>query len=319
MRKKITALCILLSLFIFSNAQNIPVKTVPTEIFRAVPKSAEGDTSTWHWKRGGAVNVNMSQGTLSNWAAGGDKFSLAISSYFNYHLLNKGPKHTWDNNFDFNFGFLKTTSLGSRKNDDRIDLLSKYGFKNDSAKKWYASALFNFRSQLFDGQNYIGDSGILTSTFLSPAYMLFSAGFDYKPIQNFSLFISPATNRTTIVASKKLYNKGLYGVPPNQHLLNQIGAFASVNYYNNTIIKNVTYRGRIDLFTDYNNNPENVDMFMTHLLTFKVNKFLSATYNLDMIYDDDVRIFGEKLSSPGLQLKSLIGIGFSMPLTPVMN
>ena len=62
---------------------NIPVKAIPTEIFRTVKKDPN-DTLNWHWKRGGIVNVNFSQGTLSNWAAGGDNFTLAINSYTNY-------------------------------------------------------------------------------------------------------------------------------------------------------------------------------------------------------------------------------------------
>ena len=57
---------------------------------------------------------------------------------------------------DFNFGFVQASSIGSRKNDDRIDLLSKFGYRIDSSNKWYASGLLNFRSQLFDGYNYSG-------------------------------------------------------------------------------------------------------------------------------------------------------------------
>jgi hypothetical protein len=71
----------------------------------------------------------------------------------------------------------------------------------------------------------------------------------------------------------------------------------------------------MDLFSNYLHNPRNVDMYMTNLFTFKINKFLSATYSLDLIYDDDVKLFGPKQDSPGLQLKSMIGIGFSMPFS----
>ena len=149
----------------------IPVKIVPTEIFRTVKKDAN-DTATWTWKRGGLANLNVAQGSLSNWASGGDNFSIAATSYVNYFLLNKGPKHNWDNSVDFNFGFIKTTSLGSRKNDDRLDVLSKYGYSLDSSSKIFLSALFNFRTQFFDGFTYTGDSGTLNSTLLSPGYLL---------------------------------------------------------------------------------------------------------------------------------------------------
>lgn len=298
--------------------QDIPVKTLPTEIFKSVTRKATDTVTVWKWKRGGLVNVNLSQGTLSNWAAGGDNFSLATAAYVNYYLYNKGKRYNWDNNIDFNFGLIKTTSLGTRKNDDRVEVISKYGLRVDTASKIFASALYNFRSQLFDGLTYVGDSGYLSSSFMSPAYFLLSLGFDYKPSPVFSLFLSPLTERITLVSSKRLYTKGVYGVPAGRKYITQIGAFASINF-NKEIFKNVTYRGKMDLFSDYTNNPANVDMYFTNLFAFKINKWLSATYSLDMIYDDDVRLFGKNKTSPGLQLKSLIGIGFLMPMNPVVN
>jgi hypothetical protein len=293
-------------------AQQIPVRELPNEIFRSVKKDMN-DTSDWRWKRGGIINFNLAQGSLSNWAAGGDRFSLSLNSHVNYLLLHKGNKHTWDNSFDFNYGYIQTTSQGGRKNDDRIDILSKYGSRIDTNNKIYLSVLGNFRSQFFNGYNYYSkDSSTLTSTFLSPAYILLSVGFDFKPSKNLSIFLSPLTNRTTYVGSRKLYMKGAYGLPPGTNYRNEIGAFASTNYFTD-ITSSIKYRGRLDLFSNYGHNPFNVDLYMTNLFSFKINKFLSATYNLDMIYDDDVKLFGKNGDSPGLQLKSLIGIGFMMP------
>ncbi|WP_153799332.1 DUF3078 domain-containing protein [Foetidibacter luteolus] len=300
-----------LTLFQVALSQNIPVRTLPTEIFRSINKNIT-DTSKWRWKRGGAINANLGQGSLSNWSAGGDNFSMVVTTYFNYYLLHRKGKHTWDNNLDFFFGYVQTTSLGSRKNDDRVDFVSKYGYTVDSSRKWYISGLYNFRTQLFDGLTYVTrDSGILNSTFLSPAYTLLSAGMDYKPNSDFSLFLSPLTSRWVLVASKRLYKDGAYGVPKGRRIINEMGAFASLNY-TKTIWKNVSYKGRMDLFSNYRSNPLNTDIYFTNFVTFKINKYLSASYNLDMIYDDDVKLFGPNKNSPGLQLKSLIGIGFLM-------
>jgi len=307
----------LLGYYHLAEAQDITVRRLPNEVFRNVKKD-NNDTAQWLWKRGGLFNLNVSQGSLVNWAAGGDNFTLAINSYFNYYILHKKGRYTWDNSLDVNFGFIQTTSLGSRKNDDRFDLLSKVGYKMDTANKWYLSGLFNFRSQFFDGLTYSGNNGTLSSTFLSPAYVVLSIGFDYKPKPNFSLFMSPLTSRWVVVASNRLASKGLYGVPAGRNSIGEIGAFASVNYQTE-IMKNVHYRGKLDLFSNYNNNPENIDIFLTNLVSFKINKYLSATYNLDLIYDDDVKLFGDNKTSPALQLKSVIGIGFLMKLTPILK
>ena len=143
--------------------------------------------------------------------------------------------------------------------------------------------------------------------------MLLAAGVDFKPSAKFSAFISPVTNRLIIVASKRLSNKGAYGVDSGKHTFNEFGAFSTINLVQ-PMGTNVLYKARIDLFSNYMHNPFNVDLFMTNYFSFKINKYLSATYNLDMIYDDDVKLFGDTGKSPGLQLKSLIGLGFSMKL-----
>jgi hypothetical protein len=283
-------------------AQDLVVSKLRSETSRQIKK--EADTSRWNWKSGGVFNANMAQGSLSNWAAGGDNFSMTLAGYFNYFSYYKKDRHFWDNNFDVNLGYVQTTSAGSRKNDDRFDFLSKYGYKMDTLGKWFISALFNFR-----GYTYANNIGTFSSTILSPAYIILSAGLDYKPNYKFSVFLSPLTSRTTLVMNQFLSQKGAYGVPKGSKSVSEVGAFATLNY-NNTFSKNITYKARLDLFSNYQNNPGNVDLFMTNQLTMKVAKNLSASYSLDMIYDDDVRLFGPNKTSPGLQLKSLIGLGY---------
>ncbi len=291
----------------FVIGQDLPIKPLITETNKSIKKDA--DTSAWNWKRGGLVNFSLAQGSLSNWAAGGDNFSLAVSSYLNYFLFYQKKRFNWDNNLDINLGFVQTSSLGGRKNDDRIDFLSKYGYKMDTTGKWFLSALFNFRSQFFDGYTYNNNIGTFASSFLSPAYTLLSLGFDYKPTNKLSVFLSPATSKLIIVTNEILAKQAAYGVDTGNHVKVEMGAFATVNY-RNSLDKNITYKGRLDLFSNYLNHPENINVFMTNQFSFKINKYFSASYSLDFIYDDNVRIFGSNKNSAALQTKSLLGIGF---------
>ena len=294
-----------------ATAQDIVVNKLRSETSRTIKKDA--DTTKWKWKQGGLLSFNLSQASLSNWAAGGDNFSLAVGGYFNYFFYHRKDRISWDNNLDVNIGYVQSTSIGGRKNDDRIDFLSKCGYKLDSTGKVYLSGLFNFRSQFFDGYNYNNNVSTLSSTALSPAYVLLSIGLDYKPDDKLSVFVSPITSRFVIVTSNILSKQGLYGVDSGKHVAIQFGAFATVNY-NNRISKDVNYKGRLDLFSNYLHNPGNVDVYMTNQLSFKINKYFSASYSLDLIYDDNVRLFGPNGKSPGLQTKSLIGINFLKPL-----
>lgn len=312
MNAKVLLLLVLLYSGTVVLAQDNVVTALKREANRNIKK--DNDTSTtWNWKRGGLMSFNLAQGSLSNWAAGGDNFSLTVNGYFNYFIYYKKNRHGWDNNIDINLGYIQSTSQGSRKNDDRFDYLSKYGYKMDTVGKWFLTALFNFRTQFFDGYTYANNIGNYTSSLLSPGYFILSAGFDYKPDSKLSVFISPLTSRWIVLANKTLSEKGGYGVPKGANSFNEIGAFVNINY-NTVVAKNINYRGRVDLFSNYQHDPQNVDLFMTNLFSFKINKYFSATYTLDLIYDDDVRLFGPTKDAPGLQSKSLIGIGFLKPI-----
>ena len=65
----------------------------------------------------------------------------------------------------------------------------------------------------------------------------------------------------------------------------------------------------MDLFSNYLHNPQNVDLYFTNMLSMRLSKALALTYNVDMIYDDDVRMFGASGKSAGLQVKSMLGVG----------
>ena len=288
-------------------SQELVVNKIKSELSRNVKKDT--DTSNYNWKKGGSYNFNLSQSSLSNWAAGGDNFNMSLNSYFNYFAYFKKPRHGWDNNLDVNLGFVQSTSQGGRKNDDRFDFLSKYGYKIDTIGKMYLSALFNFRSQVFDGYSFSGTTSTLTSSLLSPAYLILSAGVDYKPTKELSIFFSPLTSRNTIVLNSKLSALGKYGVEPGKKIYKETGLFVTVNY-SNTISPNITYRGRADFFSNYYEKPENINLYMTNFFSFKINKNFTASYSLDLMYDDKIRIFGPLKKSPGLQLKSIIGIGY---------
>ena len=291
-----------------SFAQDKTVQDLKAEASKNVKKQIIDSSKTWN--TGGQFDLNLAQGSESNWAAGGDDFSFSLNSYLGVYAFYRKGAYSWDNTLDLNYGFLNTTSLGSRKNDDRINLLTKAGRK--IAPKLSLSALFNFRSQFTKGYSYNKDgTKDLLSDFMSPAYILLSLGFDYKPVEGLSIFVSPITSRWTIVRNDSLSAKGAYGVPAGAKSKNEIGAFVTVNYLKN-ISKTITYKGRLDLFSNYEHNPQNVDLLMNNMFTAKVSKVLTASLGLDMIYDDDVKLFGPNHDSPAMQLKSQIAVGMSL-------
>lgn len=270
------------------------------------------DTSRNVWRKGGIFSLNVSQAALDHWAAGGDKSSFSLNGLLNgYASYNKG-KNTWDNILDMAYGYMKTNTTGFRKSDDHFYFTSKYGRQATENKKWYYSALFDFKTQFANGYLYDSDGKqTYHSTLFSPAYVLLSLGMNYKPADYFSLFLSPITSRWTIVNSDLLASQQIYA-PTTKHIYNEIGAFLAANF-NKDLSKSINYTSQLQLFSNYKHDPQNVDLSWTNLFTLKVTKYLATTISLNMIYDDDVKFPTEDGTRQvaHLQIQELLGVGFS--------
>jgi hypothetical protein len=297
-------------IFTFSaKAQDATVQELKNQAAKSIAKNPK-DTTVKTWKLGGLFNLNVNQGSLSNWSAGGDKFSFSLNAYLSVFAFYKKNKHSLDNSLDLAYGIVNTTSLGSRKASDRIDLLSKYGYA--ISKKWNTAALFNLRTQFANGYAYSktpagkDTSAVISKTF-APAYVLLSLGFDYKPTENFSLFLSPLTERWVVVSDRLI--KPFYGVDSGKNARNELGAFVSANY-TAKLGKNFVYKTKLDLFSNYKQKPQNVDVYWTNVLTAKLTKYINFSFNLDMIYDDDTKNVNPA-KGPAPQWLQLMGIGFA--------
>ena len=280
-------------------AQDATVKDLQNAAGKEV-KSAEKDG----WKKGGTLIININQGSLSNWAGGGEQNTLGINGIFNYGINYRKGKNTWDNYFDLALGMQNATSYSKfRKTDDGIDITSKYGYQ--VSKKWYAAALINFNSQALEGFNYGDTINTKISNFLAPGKLLLSLGMDYRPNEHFSLFLSPLTTRWVFKKDPDFYPLAKFGVPALQKTYNELGAYLTAKY-NVPLAKWATYTTRLDLFSNYKRKPQNVDVFFTNLLTMKFNKWLGTTISVDIVYDDDV--------IKKIQLKEILGVGLTVKL-----
>lgn len=281
------------------------------------------------WKFGGVISINGQQVSLTNWSAGGNN-SISIGGLVNLFAKYRKGKSTWDNNLDLGYGVIKQGDNKTWwKNDDRIQFTTKYGCQ--AFKKWYYSALGDFKTQFTDGYNYPNDS-VYISRFMAPGYALASLGMDYKPNDNFSFFISPVTGKFTFVNDKKLAQAGAFGVQKEisyydttkkEFVITQkylthreeFGAYLKMQYQTK-VMENITFQTMLELFSNYMHNPGNIDVNWTTLTTFKVNKLISATLATQLIYDDDINVLrnaGDQKGTvgPDVQFKQVLGLGLS--------
>jgi hypothetical protein len=285
--------------------------------FEKTLKTRSAD-STQGWKSGGVITINLAQNSLTNWAAGGQN-SFAVNGLLSTYANYKRDKSVWTNSLDIGYGLLNQNNEGFRKTDDKFDLLSKYGY--EAFKNFYYSALLNFKTQMSPGYNYTDATNkVKISDFFSPAYLLIALGLDYKPPDYFSTFFAPVTGKVTFVTDKALSDAGAFGVTPGQKSLTEFGGYIRAIYSRNNFktefLKNVTFTTKIDLFSNYLKNPQNIVVNWETLIAFKVNKFLSANINTQLIYDDKIKIpvtrNGEPVTVGSLiQFKEIIGVGLS--------
>ncbi len=310
--KTILVILLLLVISTSSFAQDKGIRALKDDAAKTLKKDPT-DTSKANWKKGGSLALNLNQGSLTNWSAGGENFSLSLNNYLNLFAFYKEGKHSWDNNLDLAYGIVTTTSLGMRKASDRINYFSKYG--RELKPKLSLAGLVDFRSQFANGFAYSKtsaglDTQAITSKTLQPAYILTSLGLDYKPNKDLSIFISPITARWIVVGSQEL--KAIYNVPLNKSARQELGAFASINYLK-ALNKTVTYKSKLDLFSNYKSNPQNVDIFFTNVLTAKLMKYINFSLNVDLIYDDDIANT-KPGRGPAPQILQLMGVGFAYNL-----
>jgi len=282
--------------------------------------------TTLGWKKGGVFAINLAQTSLTNWAAGGQN-SFATNGLLSVFANYKNEKSTWNNSLDIGYGILKQNGLDSRKTDDKFDFLSKYG--RQAFDHFYYAALINFKTQMAVGYNFPNpadpNESVKISNIMSPGYLIGALGLDYKPNAYFSAFIAPLTGKFTFVTDDDLSAIGAFGVDPGETVNSELGAYLRVIYSKNDFksefLKNVSFTSKIDLFSNYLENPQNIVVNWENLIAMKINKFISASVSTMLIYDDKIKVpfdrngndiieAGEAVGSK-IQFKEILGIGFS--------
>jgi hypothetical protein len=267
------------------------------------------------WKKGGMININTSQTSLTNWAAGGQS-SVAVGVLLNLFARNKKEKSLWENFLDLGYGTLKQGKADWWKTDDRINFTSKYGYK--ATEKLYYAGLLDFRTQMAPGYNYPNDS-VKISSFMAPGYLVGALGIDYVPNENFTVFFAPVTLKLTMVADQVLADAGAFGVDPGDNIKSEFGGYLRT-LLKKDLMENITFQTKLDLFSNYFNDPQYIDVSWESLLSMKVNNFISATLSTHLLYDHDIEIAKDENDngiitddeiSPRVQFKEVLAIGFS--------
>jgi len=260
-------------------------------------------TKTWTIKGENSFLINQS--SFSNWAAGGVN-SLAGNLIFNYDFNYKKDKWSWDNKLLAAYGQTHQKETGWRKNDDRVALNSLVGL--EASKKWLYTFFLNFNTQFTDGFEYKDNArGNKISGAFAPAFLSFGPGIAYKESDNFKVNLSPISARFIMVGDESL--RGRYSVDLDKFSRNELGASLDA-YYKVNVMENISLENILKLYSNYLQDPQNVDVDYLANLVMQVNKFISVNAAAQLIYDDNIDVpKSNGTQGPGLQVRQVLGAG----------
>lgn len=305
--KKILLLSMLFFAITSANAQNTE-KELAQNTERAAKKL--NDTIGDGWRKKGTVTFLFNQSSFKNWVAGGED-NIAGNLGLNYDFNYKKGDLTWDNKILASYGLVQTKNSNfEKKTDDRLEFNSILGKK--AFGDWYYSFFVNFRTQFTKGFVYGTDANgaeIRTenTNFLSPGYLTFGPGLFWKKSDNLKVNLAPLTSKITLVdkdyTSVPGYVDGTYfGVDANKSLRYELGFYAS-GYYKFNIMENVSAENTLNLYSNYLEDPQNVDVDYTLAIVMKINKYFSTNLAFQAVYDDN--------AFQGLQTRQIFGLGIN--------
>lgn len=259
--------------------------------------------STSNWTKKGVFTLLANQSSFDNWLAGGQN-NFAGNLNINYDFNYKKGDWNWDNKLFVAYGVTKIKGQDIQKTDDRLEFNSILGKR--ATERWFYSAFFNFKTQMDVGV----DPETRTTTishFFSPAYFQIGPGMLWKKDDNLKVNIAPATSKLIVVHSH--FTDGLpssasvFGVKGGETMRYELGA-AINGYYKFNLMANVTFENILNLYSNYLEDPQNVDIDYQLNIVMKINKYLSTNFAFQTIYDDN--------AFRGFQTRQVVGLGVNI-------
>lgn len=296
---------------------------------KQVPKDSTEVTKPTNWASWGRASFIFNQSAFNDEWQGGGVTNISGDVSLTYDIQYKKDKLSWDTRALLEFGLSQVKDQRFlRKTTDRFEVTSIVGNQINKSF-WNYSTIFNFRTQLISGYEFSNkeevnpDGSVSTiqdrteiSGGFSPSYFQLGLGILWKKSKTLNLNVAPATTRLITVSSRftdvdlndpaavESYDP-FFGVEANKTARWEVGASLR-GYSKLEVAKNIHMENVLSLYSDYLDEPENVDIDFTFNLFLKVNDYISGNFAFQTIYDDN--------TIKGFQVRQVIGLGFKYAL-----
>ena len=249
------------------------------------------------WKKVGTFSFLVNQSSFDNWIAGGVSNisgAIGVNYDFNYSKAN----WSWDNKIIVAFGITKIKAQDIQKSNDRLEWNSVLGKK--AKGNWNYSLFLNFKTQFTDDLNSETKG---PTRILSPGYLQVGPGMLWKKSDDLKVNIAAATSKLIVVDKElTLPDDAYFGVEEGNSVRYELGASIGA-YYKFTLMENITMENILNMYSDYLEDPQNVDFDYTINIVMGINKYFSTNLVFQAIYDDN--------AFQGLQTRQMIGLGIN--------
>lgn len=272
----------------------------------------QNDSIPKYWKNQGDFSLLFSQSAFNDeWQNGGTS-NYAANAIINYNINYAKDAMVWDTKFLADYGISKNEDQEFlRKTSDRFEINSTVGRQIEESK-WYYSGFFNSLTQFDSGYAFSEDENgqevrTLETKFLSPGFFKLGLGMLWKKSDDLKVNIAPATLRLITADDRFTTSPGyedgdFFGLDEGETLRTEFGASIGA-YAKFAVMENITMENILNLYSNYLEDPQNVDMDYTLNLGLTVNKYITTNFTFQAIYDDN--------AVKGFQIRQVLGVGFN--------
>jgi opacity protein-like surface antigen len=277
------------------------------------------------WTSGAGLGLDFAQLLQINPRQGAGQNRIGFGGAVNYFAKYRRDRLAWDNLATWQFGIQRLGSgIIAQGNEERrvpfqkaIDDLrfnSKVGYQTSQNSNFFYAADMSFLTQLtptYQGSdeypgNFLSDitgQGNLLSKFFNPGTLNLSVGMDWKPNDKFSLYYSPIGAKFIFVPDDFIASLGVHGNPVEgdrdpdtgrfttfDNAFSALGQTLRANYATKFLAERGTFTSSMLLFSNYLENPQNIDVDWTNELALTIVAGLQAAVTVNVFYDDDVLV-----------------------------
>lgn len=268
-------------------------------LFWNYPAFGQADSAGQMWTHTLVSGLTLAQISFTNWAGGGDN-ALSWTVTADGKSVRDEQRSTWTTSYKLAFGQARISDIGLRKTEDRIELESIFTLKVNPYVNPYGAAAI--KTQFARGYKYdtpVPGTNTPVSKFFDPAYLTQSVGAGWQPRSEIKTRLGIALRETFANQFAALYTDDT--ATPTLEKSKVEGGAESVTDIEWKLAENILFTSKIEIFAAFK-TFDRMDIRTDNKLTFTVNKYISAMFNVQIV---NIAPF------PRTQVKETIALGFT--------